>query len=580
MKNLSIRAKLLVMVVPLMLVVIGVTIYSSIARRNQLNDAKAIYLDEIATIQEKLVVIDRDLYQAAQALDDVYYLKSYVKEGVEDNIKELEGTYSENLQQVKDGTVEIKDLLAKDDYFAKEYKIPDQSETNEQLINNFDTGIDEWAALFNPLDMSGDFIASRSDFGGVRENLNIVEDSLDEYAVYIDKKFRKEVAHSITVTLIISVILIAIALIITLMIIRYIRKSVSNVEKVVKVLADRQLSKNTIESDANDEIGSLMRSSNDLQTSMYTVVSTIAESSENVANLGDNISEMATTSNDQMDAISHAINDMAITVSSQAEDVQGLAEDMVHMKEMMTKNAEASSNLANTSKEMDKVTNEGISTVDDLIKVTDSTSQAFDRIFEMMNNISASASKIGEASTLITDIAAQTNLLSLNASIEAARAGEAGRGFAVVADEIRQLAEQSATSANTIDEMLNELLRVTSLADEQGNVVRDCVGRQNESVNDTKDRFNDIVTSIQQINTEIINITNVNKAIESDFVTVNERVTNLSAASEESAASSEEIAATVESVSVSISAVDDDSKKVKAATDELVDIVHQFTFLD
>ena len=157
---------------------------------------------------------------------------------------------------------------------------------------------------------------------------------------------------------------------------------------------------------------------------------------------------MATTSNEQMDAISHAINDMAITVSSQAEDVQGLAEDMVHMKEMMTKNAEASSNLANTSKEMDKVTNEGISTVDDLIKVTDSTSQAFDRIFEMMNNISASASKIGEASTLITDIAAQTNLLSLNASIEAARAGEAGRGFAVVADEIRQLAEQSATSAD------------------------------------------------------------------------------------------------------------------------------------
>ena len=69
-----------------------------------------------------------------------------------------------------------------------------------------------------------------------------------------------------------------------------------------------------------------------------------------------------------------------------------------------------------------------------------------------------SAQQIREATELITDIAAQTNLLSLNASIEAARAGENGRGFAVVADQIRNLSEQSRQSAERIVQIVNDLL--------------------------------------------------------------------------------------------------------------------------
>ncbi|MCR4717959.1 MAG: hypothetical protein K5656_12355 [Lachnospiraceae bacterium] len=580
MKNLSIRAKLLLMVIPLMVIVLVVTLYSGYAQDSQFTETKEVFLEELAALEEQLVVIDRDLYQAAKASDTIYYYTTFARESQGDAIKAATEDYLENLDQVREGAKEAGNILAKDNYLYKEYKADGQTESMEEALNNFSTGIEEWAECFKPDAVESDHAKSDEVFSATREHLNGMEDAIDAYESYLDKKMTKKIVSNVTFTFAISIVLVIISVLLTIYIIRYIRKSVTTVEVAVRTLANKELSQNAETTDATDELGSLLRSSANLQSSLYDIISTLSNSSEEVASLGNEISGMAAQSNDQMEAISHAINDMATTVSAQADDVQGLAEDMHHMKSMMEKNAEASSNLAHASKEIDSVTNEGIVTVNDLTSVTDSTSEAFDRIFEMMNNISQSASKIGEASTLITDIAAQTNLLSLNASIEAARAGDAGRGFAVVADEIRQLAEQSATSASTIDNMLNELLRVTSLADEQGNVVRDCVGKQNESVEDTRNKFKDIVVAIKKINEEIVNITEVNKEVENDFVSINERVTNLSAASEESAASSQEIAATVETVSSSISAVDDDSQKVNDAANALVDIVRQFEFKD
>ncbi|TWD43875.1 methyl-accepting chemotaxis protein [Pantoea sp. SJZ147] len=73
---------------------------------------------------------------------------------------------------------------------------------------------------------------------------------------------------------------------------------------------------------------------------------------------------------------------------------------------------------------------------------------------ETMNEISVSASKIGDITGVIEGIAFQTNILALNAAVEAARAGEQGRGFAVVAGEVRILAQRSATAAKEIKTLI------------------------------------------------------------------------------------------------------------------------------
>ena len=129
----------------------------------------------------------------------------------------------------------------------------------------------------------------------------------------------------------------------------------------------------------------------------------------------------------------------------------------------------------------------------------------------------------------IMEITAQTNLLALNASIEAARAGEAGKGFAVVADEIRNLAEQSKTTVENIQQVTQEVTGAVSQLSEDSGKLLEYVSE------DVTENFDSFLT--------------VASAYNEDAAYVDELVTDFSAISEELLASIDGVLESIESVS-------------------------------
>lgn len=100
---------------------------------------------------------------------------------------------------------------------------------------------------------------------------------------------------------------------------------------------------------------------------------------------------------------------------------------------------------------------------------------------------------------MITEIASQTNLLSLNASIEAARAGENGKGFSVVADEIRNLSEQSRLSAEKIENIVRQLMTNSDNSVETMKEVSAVVGQQDEMLSNTITMFDSLNGEIREV---------------------------------------------------------------------------------
>ena len=280
-----------------------------------------------------------------------------------------------------------------------------------------------------------------------------------------------------------------------------------------------------------------------------------ADASEMVA---ENCTEVAGNCNNQMDVVNSANSEVGMLVNKVSEFLETLA--------LFQSEIEHTNDAAATGRtDILDVVNQ-MNTIESAVKDTSSVIMALEE----------QLGKIGSIVNTISEIANQTNLLSLNASIEAARAGEAGRGFAVVASEISNLADESNDATAQIAEMITSIQESSKEAVSAMEKGLESVAQGTKVVNHSGETFKLIVERISDISkqAEVMqgivqelsdgtdNVKNYFGGIDHMSCNVADATSNVSAASQEQAASAQEIYAASERL----------TKKIE----ELNDIIHKF----
>lgn len=325
-----------------------------------------------------------------------------------------------------------------------------------------------------------------------------------------------------------------------------------------------------------DEIGDICRAIEKMKENLAGIITTIKEDSAVLLEASDKLREKTDVTSEHVEQMEKAVNEIAVGAGSQAEETQEATEHIILMGNMIEETASELANLNERAKAIKERGEVAIEALRELQSTNEKTSASINIIYEQTNTTNESAQKIKEATALITNIAEETNLLSLNASIEAARAGEQGRGFAVVAAQIQKLAEQSNESARQIEAIILALIEDSDKSVATMNEVKAVMELQSENVTNTDTQVTQLLNDVDESLVMIGDVTEKTNKVNEVRSSVVDTVQNLSAIAQENAASTEETSASVTEISGIITEIAGNASDLKGISNRMDDSMAMF----
>ena len=233
-----------------------------------------------------------------------------------------------------------------------------------------------------------------------------------------------------------------------------IRKPLLTTAEYIDQIANGNLSGNLEVKSVIREVTTLIRASVSMRDKLNSIVTEVDGHAAQLDSSMELLNTLASASSKGTNQIRQAVDELAATAASLAENVQTVNSRMLEMGDNVNAIHSETVTLNENSNKMDRANRNASESMNLVLESSHTSSDIITEMIVQVKATNEAIASISKAVELISDITAQTNLLSLNASIEAARAGQAGKGFAVVATEIKQLAEQSSQSADRSRKLL------------------------------------------------------------------------------------------------------------------------------
>ncbi|QAR32217.1 methyl-accepting chemotaxis protein [Geovibrio thiophilus] len=374
-------------------------------------------------------------------------------------------------------------------------------------------------------------------------------DDIEEETAKIEANISAEIKRIVGLFMTFSIACLVAVAVIAYFVSKKISSSVSSVSESLKGIAEGEGDLTVqIAINSADEAGQLAGYFNTFLAKLRDIINIVKMNADTVASssteLAASVEELSTTMNDQ---------------SAQVSGVATATEEMsVSAGEVNSSVGEGRKNIEETH----SLTIEGNKKLQQAVKEMMLIKGNVEALGTTVANLMESSSTIGEIINVITDIADQTNLLALNAAIEAARAGDHGRGFAVVADEVRKLAERTQTSTGEISKIIGSLQSEARTASHEMTNARERVESGVKIIDDTKNTFEQIVTSVDTLSS-------VNGIIQSAVEEQSKAVLNINGNAQMIASGVEQSSAALQEVSATIS-------NLQVQADELKMLVNKF----
>jgi methyl-accepting chemotaxis protein len=325
-----------------------------------------------------------------------------------------------------------------------------------------------------------------------------------------------------------------------------------------------------------DEIGEMGNALNEMQLTLRGMVGDISQSAGKVAQSSQELTTVCGETSGMAEGIAKASGELATASTALATNsVEGF-ERLNALANEITLITERADGMRSSITET-KIANEtGLKHISGLLEAVTANEQVTYKIKDMVDTLGYKSEAITDITNVIKNISEQTKLLALNAMIESARAGESGKGFAVVAKEISKLSEQTASSIDGIERIIEEVS--TAINDAQNYVAEgsEVLVRTTKVSKDTRKAFKQIDQSIVHIIQEIQEMIDSIDKVNHDKNEVVGAIESISAIAEETTSSTQEIASSLEQQLTTIDSASRSAKLLQGIALELEKMVGQF----